>query len=56
MKSHLVVTRAFGPHAKGAIVDDPATIKAILASDHTGHVVQVTTPGEPQAAISEQEA
>ena len=55
MKTHLVVTREFGPHAKGAIVADPNTIQAILASDHAGHVVQVKTP-DSKAATSEKDA
>ena len=55
MKTHLVVTREFGPHAKGAIVADPTAIQAILASDHAGHVVHVKTPELP-ATTSEKDA
>jgi hypothetical protein len=52
MKTHLVVTREFGPHAKGAIVADPKIIESILASDHAGHVVHVRTPNTAPKAIS----
>jgi hypothetical protein len=44
MNFHLVVAQAFSPHTKGAIVTDPTTIEAILASDHAGHVVKVSLP------------
>ena len=57
MNIHLVVTRAFGPHAKGAIVLDSTIIDAILASDHSGHVVPVKASDTAQKnATPEKEA
>ena len=52
MNFHLVVVQAFGPHAKGAHVTDPADISAILASEHSDHVVKVQ---DPAAVPAEQE-
>ncbi len=57
MNTHLAVTRAFGPHAKGAIVSDLTIIEAILASDHAGHVVPVQAScTTPKNATPEKEA
>lgn len=52
MNFHLVVVQAFGPHAKGAHVNDPADIAAILASDQSDHVVKIRAP---VVILSEQE-
>lgn len=44
MDVHLVVVRAFGPHAKGDVVASPAEIATILAGEHAGNVVRVLMP------------
>ena len=40
----LVVVRAFGPHAQGAMIDDEEGVRALLASEHANDVVRVTRP------------
>ncbi len=51
MTIHLVAAQAFGPHAKGDKITDPIEIAAILASDHSGHVLPVeTSTATPQEA------
>lgn len=44
MNIHLVVTQAFGLHAKGDIISDQSEIQSILASNHAGHVVSTPMP------------
>ncbi len=41
MNIHLIVVQAFGPHAKGDRVTDPAEIASILAGEHAGHVIKI---------------
>lgn len=45
MNFHLVVVRAFGAYAKGAVVSDPAAMSAILAGEFSHHVVRVQAKG-----------
>lgn len=37
----LVVVRAFGPHAVGAVIDDEAEQRAVLMGEHANHVVRI---------------
>ncbi len=46
----LVVTRAFGPHAKGDHLSDPATVAETLAGEYSGHVVRVLAPSANAAS------
>ena len=51
MSVHLVVVRAFGPHARGDVISAPGAVAEILAGEHAGCVVRVrpmssTTHGE----------
>lgn len=41
MDVHLVVVRAFGPHAKGDVIAEPGEVAAVLAGEHAGCVVRV---------------
>jgi hypothetical protein len=41
MNINLVVVRPFGPHARGAVITDAATIASILASEHATYIVRV---------------
>jgi hypothetical protein len=44
---YLVVTQAFDAHARGDAITDEQEIAAVMASDHSAHVVTVyTTPDE----------
>jgi hypothetical protein len=47
MKHHLVVIEAFAGHAKGARIEDPSEVAAILASEHAGHVNKIAAPAAP---------
>ena len=40
----LVVTHAFGSHAKGDQITDPSLISQILASENSGYVVRIAAP------------
>jgi hypothetical protein len=44
MQIILVVTQAFGPHAKGDHIADPVLISETLASEYSGHVVRIQVP------------
>lgn len=43
MPFHLVVVRAFGPHAKGDSVTDADAIATILAGENAADVVRVAS-------------
>ena len=45
----LIVTNAFGDHAKGAQITDPATIAAIRDSANAANAVAVNLPDPPAA-------
>jgi hypothetical protein len=49
MNIQLVVVQAFGPHAKGDCITDPAQIQTILAGENARHVVRVTAPAAKEA-------
>ena len=42
MQPTLVVVRAFGPYAIGAVITSPEDVAKILAADHADHVVKIT--------------
>ena len=48
MTMHLVVVRAFGPHATGDVIADPADIAQVLAGEQARNVVRVRTPSTAQ--------
>jgi hypothetical protein len=50
MNIHLVVVQAFGPHAKGDPITDPATTASILASPNAPKVVRIQAPSTAQEA------
>ncbi len=54
MDTQLVVVRPFGGFARGAVVTDPAKIRAILAGEHALNVVRVLGPSaaRPQSPAS----
>jgi hypothetical protein len=45
MDTQLVVVRPFAGFARGAVVSDPAQVKAILAGEHALNVVRVLGAG-----------
>jgi hypothetical protein len=51
MDTQLVVVRPFAGFARGAVVTDPAQVKAILAGEHALNVVRVLGEGaaKPQS-------
>jgi hypothetical protein len=55
MNIQLVVVQAFGPHAKGDCITDPAQIQTILAGGNAGRVVRVTLPTAQPAASAAKE-
>jgi len=53
MNVNLVVTRAFGTHAKGDLLTDQATVAAILAGEYASHVVRVMSQAAPATPAQE---
>lgn len=48
MNVHLVVVRAFGPYAKGAVISAPEDMAAVLAGENAGCVVRVAAPANQE--------
>ncbi len=46
---HLVVNVPFGPHQRGDLITDEATIKAVLDDERAGFV-RAISDGQPEAA------
>ena len=44
MNYHLVVTRAFGPYAKGDVISDGIVMAQVLADERAHNVVRVASP------------
>ena len=49
----LTVTNPFGGHALGDRITDPAEVKAILAGEHSQHVVAAEQADEPAKSKKE---
>ncbi len=44
--THLIVVRPFGPYRVGDVVSDAEAVSAVLASEHSEHVVRIDPPKE----------
>lgn len=47
---HLIVSRAFGDHARGDRIEDQDEVERVLASEHEHHVVRIAVPDEPSGS------
>ena len=42
---HLIVREAFGGYEKGARIEDPEEVQAVLRSGNAGNVITIKAPG-----------
>jgi hypothetical protein len=49
----LVVVEPFLQYKRGDMIEDPATVEQILASEQHNHVIKTAAPAKPAAAVQD---